>query len=220
MWRGEFSWKSQNFILHKEGAKGSDNWGRAVLIEVYEAPPTPARAPALASGARAARITFRASLPSDAAPFRIPDHHGGDESCPEKYKIRYDRTANTSQALHLYPSRYLQSGESTQVGAVLDVDVGGAATAAAVGVLGGLRHGGHFRCSSLGRQSALRYRSGTVRLVRTRARSARAPVAVPRPRSRPGPALPATTPASLQAPGGLELADRVTTPAHPPLSLL
>lgn len=108
---------------------------------------------------------------------------------------------------------YLQPGESTQVGAVLDVDVGGAAAAAAVGVLGSLRHGGHCRCSSLGRQSALRYRSGTVRLVRAGAGGARAPAAA-RPR-RPPPRL-----RRSRAAGRLELADRVTTPAHPPLSLL
>lgn len=95
---------------------------------------------------------------------------------------------NTSQALHYSHGRYLQPGESTQVGAVLDVDVGGATAAAAVGVLGSFRHGGHCRWSSLGRQSALRYRSGTVRLVRAAAgvagarpllRAARAPARPP-----------------------------------------
>lgn len=118
---------------------------------------------------------------------------------------------NTSQALHWTARRYLQPGESTQVGGVLDVNVGCAATAAAVRILGGLRHGGHCRCSSLGRQSALRYRSGTVRLVRARAGGARAPAG-----RRPRAAAPLPAPAPLQAPGRLELADRVTTPAHPP----
>lgn len=50
----------------------------------------------------------------------------------------------TSTALCRW-GRYLQPGESTQVGAVLDVDVGGATAAAAVGVLGSFRHGGHCR---------------------------------------------------------------------------
>lgn len=63
--------------------------------------------------------------------------------------------------------------------------------------------------SSLGRQSALRYRSGTVRLVRAGAGAARAA---------PGGAPP--PPRRSRAAGRLELSDRVTTPAHPPLSLL
>lgn len=169
-----------------------------------------------------AHITFRAfeGLPSDVAPFRIPDHLGGDESCPEKYNIFYHVSANTSQTLHWFQGRYLQPGESTQVGAVLDVNVGGATAAAAVGVLGSLRHGGHCRWfvsrSAVGATLPVGHRS-TSESGSGRRRRSSCSVLPPRRPLRPPP--PCLTRCSRAA-GRLELADRVTTPAHPPLGLL
>lgn len=160
------------------------------------------------------------SLPSDAALFRIPDHHGGDGFYPEKYNIRYHVSANTSQALHYIAGRYLQPGESTQVGAVLDVDVGGATAAAAVGVLGSLRHGGHCRWvvsrSAVGATLPVGHRSTSESGCGRRTRTSRRPARTPRALA----ASPRPPAHRSRAAGRLELADRVTTPAHPPLSLL
>lgn len=181
-------------------AKGVRWWavvGRAVLIEVLVASAPrlhlSARAPCMAGAHAVSHFACSISLPSDAAPFRIPDHHGGDGFCPEKYNIRYHVSANTSQALHYVAGRYLQPGESTQVGAVLDVDVGGATAAAAVGVLGSLRHGGHCRWfvsrSAVGATLPVGHRStsesGCGRRART-SRGASPPAPLPRlPRTAP-----------------------------------
>lgn len=98
----------------------------------------------------------------------------------------------TSTALYRR-GRYLQPGESTQVGGVLDVDVGGATAAAAVGVLGSLRHGGHCRWfvsrSAVGATLPVGHRSTSESGCGRRARSSVRP-AYPAARAPQQPALP------------------------------
>lgn len=81
--------------MGKESTDGGVNpiegVGRAVLIEVLRKAraDTCARARYGALASRGSHFACSISLPSDAAPFRIPDHHGGDGFCPEKYNIFY-----------------------------------------------------------------------------------------------------------------------------------
>lgn len=84
---------------------------------------------------------------------------------------------------------YLQPGESTQVGAVLDVNVGGAASAAAVGVLGSLRHAGHCRCFvslAVGATLPVGHRSTSESACGRRPRSACVPPRAAPPARTPG----------------------------------
>lgn len=180
--------------------------GRAVLIGV-RAPPTPAR-PVW----RRARISHfaRTAYPLTQLPF-------GFQIIVEETDLvlkntRY-RIMSRTGTLHKHCTslfRHLQPGESTQVGAILDVNVGGAAAAAAVGVLGSLRHGGHCRwvvSLAVGATLPVGHRSTSESACGQRVCSSR----VPAPRAPPHPG-----PARSRAAGRLELADRVTTPAHPP----
>lgn len=176
-------------------------------------PPTPAGA--LYGGARAHDITFR-TLRLTLWRSSLSDSRSSWRRRILSWKIQHTvwrspwgRHYITGHCT-VWRVRYLQPGESTQVGAVLDVDgVGGPAAAAAVRVLGSLCHGGrHGRCSSLGRQSALRYRSGTARLVRAGASGARA---------RPPPPPPAL-PAAPGRPAGWSSRIVLPPPRTPPLS--
>lgn len=104
-------------------------------------------------------ITFhiKCYLPSAEALFRIPGHPGEVESYPGK-KIQVCRyllitSRHCTFTKNIHGGTDLQPGERAQVGAVLDVDIGWASTAAAVWILRGLCYGGHGRW--VGSRSAL-----------------------------------------------------------------
>lgn len=168
----------------------NDKSRAAVLIEVClcAGPPTPARAPArqlwprrphISHFGRSSLTLWRSSLSDSRSSWRrrILSWKIQDTlSCVRKQHF----TSTT-----LVRSRYLQPGESTQVGAVLDVDVGGAAATAAVRVLGGFRHGGHCRWfvsrSAVGATLPVGHRSTSESASGKRARSSRSrPPAAPR----------------------------------------
>lgn len=189
------------FGFTDKGVNPGEGVGRAVLIEVLRktrAPPTRQRCARALYGRRTRRITFRMLDQLTLWRSSLSDSRSSWRRRILSWKIQDTlscvRKHFTSTAL-CRRGRYLQPGESTQVGAVLDVDVGGATAAAAVGVFGSLRHGGHCRWfvsrSAVGATLPVGHRSTSESGSGRRARKIVRP-ALPRPRApaqsaRPGP---------------------------------